>query len=79
MAARTGEVLIAGKSAKIARGIAKIGHGNIADRGKQIPRDAWCDGSKGRFHSARLHARPDMGPRPMVTQAEAAALVQPVG
>jgi hypothetical protein len=50
VAACTHEILVAGETTEVARGIAHIGYGNIADRGKQILRCAGCDGLKGSFH-----------------------------
>src|SRR5215469_11004349 len=37
------EVLVAGEITEVACSIAHVGDGNIADRGKQIPRYAWGD------------------------------------
>jgi len=58
VAAWTREVLVAGKPTEVARGIAYISYGNIADRGKQIPRCSWCDWSNGSIHLAPTLARP---------------------
>ena len=67
VAAWTCEVLVAREATEIARGIAQVGHRNVADRGKQISLCSGCNRSRESFHWAPVPWRVRYAARSILT------------